>query len=316
MEFAAPGRPYQVASSDVCLVEMVDKLWLRTGNDAVVREFYDACKRATIHAMNLRPEYGDKQVIAMPTGDKDQEWVEGVPMLGLVSHIGGVHLAQLRMMKRMAEKIGDVEFAKQCDRWFAAGSKSMEEDLWANTHYLLYHEIKSGKKSPVLLGCVLDGDFISRFHGLPGVFRPDRARTTLETLAKANLDPKRCPFGMRVFANPDGSRPQGTFRYWGNAGGFSAEAMMVGMTYMYHGQKPAGEELIHRILDCVAVRNGYAWDFPLVWDIETGRHTYGSDYYQNMMLWSVPAAMADQDLSGPCQPGGLVHRLLKAAAKP
>jgi hypothetical protein len=34
-----------------------------------------------------------------------------------------------------------------------------------------------------------------------------------------------------------------------------------------------------------------------------------------MMLWSVPAAMAGQDLAGPCKPGGLVARILKAAAQ-
>ena len=61
-------------------------------------------------------------------------------------------------------------------------------------------------------------------------------------------------------------------------------------------------------------RTEYTWDFPLVWDIETGRRTYGSDYYQNMMLWSVPAVLAGQDLSGPCKPGGLVDRIVKAAA--
>ena len=73
------------------------------GNDAVLEEFYDAVKRATIHTMNLRPEYGEKQVIAMPTGDKDNEWVEDVPIYGLASHVGGIHLAQLRMLRRMAD---------------------------------------------------------------------------------------------------------------------------------------------------------------------------------------------------------------------
>ena len=41
----------QVSSSDVCLVEMIDKMWLRTGDDNVVKEFYDAAKRATIHSV-------------------------------------------------------------------------------------------------------------------------------------------------------------------------------------------------------------------------------------------------------------------------
>jgi hypothetical protein len=62
------------------------------------------------------------------------------------------------------------------------------------------------------------------------------------------------------------------------------------------------------------VRNGYTWDFPLVWEVDSGKRVYGSDYYQNMMLWSVPAVMAGTDLAGPCKPGGLVDRILKAAA--
>jgi uncharacterized protein (DUF608 family) len=314
-EFAKPVRPYQVASSDICMVELVDKMWLRTGDDRLVKEFYESCKRATIHAMNLRPDYGEKQVISMPTGDKDSEWVEFVPLQGLVSHVGGLHLAQLRMAKRMAEKLGDAAFAKQCDRWLEAGSKAMEEYLWAGTHYLLYHEFKSGKKSDVLMGCQLDGDWIARFHGLPGVFRPDRVKTTLATIAKANADPKLCPYGMRVFANADGSKAAGDFSYWGKAGTFSSEGFMLGMTYMYNGQQAFGEDVIRRTLDYVVVRNGYTWDFPLVWEVDSGHRIYGSDYYQNMMLWSVPAAMAGQDLSGPCKPGGLVERILKAAAQ-
>ena len=314
-EFAKPVRPYQVASSDICMVELVDKMWLRTGDDRLVKEFYDGCKRATIHAMNLRPDYGEKQVISMPTGDKDSEWVEFVPLHGLVSHVGGLHLAQLRMAKRMAEKLGDAEFAKQCDKWFEAGSKAMEEYLWAGTHYLLYHEFKSGKKSDVLMGCQLDGDWIARFHGLPGVFRPDRVKTTLATIAKANADPKLCPYGMRVFANADGSKATGDFSYWGKAGTFSSEGFMLGMTYIYNGQRAFGEDVIRRTMDYVVVRNGYTWDFPLVWEVDSGHRVYGSDYYQNMMLWSVPAVIAGQDLSGPCKPGGLVERILKAAAK-
>jgi uncharacterized protein (DUF608 family) len=312
-EFAKPVRPYQVASSDVCMLELVDKMWLRTGDDRVVKEFYDGCKRATIHAMNLRPDYGDAQVIAMPTGDKDPEWVEFVPLHGLVSHVGGLHLAQLRMAKRMAEKMGDAQFAKQCDAWFEAGSKALEKYLWAGTHYLLYHEFKSGKKSDVLMGCQLDGDWIARFHGLPGVFPADRARTTLDTIAKSNADPKLCPYGMRVFANADGSKAKGDFSYWGNAGTFAPEGFMLGMTYMQSGRQAFGEDILRRTMDYVVVRNGYTWDFPLVWEVDSGKRIYGSDYYQNMMLWSVPAVLAGQDLSGPCQPGGLVERILAAA---
>lgn len=311
-EFATPGRPYQLCSSDVCMVEMIDKLWLCSGDDGVLREFYDAAKRATIHTMNLRPEYGLRQVVAMPSGDKDSEWIEFVPLYGLVSHVGGLHLAQLRMVKRMADKMGDAEFAQQCDQWLAAGSDAMETDLWAGTHYLLYHELDSGKKSDVLMSCQLDGEWIARFHGLPGVFRPERVKTTLATMAKVSADPRLFPFGMKVFARADGAPLEGDFSYWRHTGTHAPSGFMLGMTYIYDGQREFGEDLVRRTVEYVFSR-GHAWDFPLVWDVVDGTRYYGSDYYQNMMLWSLPAVLANQDLSGPCRPGGLVHRILQAA---
>jgi hypothetical protein len=51
-------------------------------------------------------------------------------------------------------------------------------------------------------------------------------------------------------------------------------------------------------------------------DVDTGERTYGNDYYQDMMLWSLPAAIQRQDFSGPTRPGGLVDRILKAARRP
>ena len=316
-EFATPFRCFQVASSDVCMVEMVDKLWRRTGDDAVLREFYDAVKRATIHTMNLRPEYGEQQVIAMPSGDRDSEWVEFVPLAGLASHVGGVHLAQLRMMRRMAERVDDADFVKQCDQWFAAGAKALEEHLWTGKYYLFYNELESGKKSDIMMGCQLDGEWIARLHGLPGAFPPERVQTTLATVAKGNADPQQCPYGMRVFANADGSKIQGDFGgYLGkDASTYSAEGLMLGMTYLYNGQKDFGEDVIRRTLAYVMVHNGFTWDFPLSWQVDTGKRTYGSDYYQNMVLWSSPAALAGQDLTGPCKSGGLVDRIIKAAAE-
>ena len=48
-------------------------------------------------------------------------------------------------------------------------------------------------------------------------------------------------------------------------------------------------------------------------DADTGERTYGNDYYQDMMLWAMPSAVAGQDLHGPCAPGGVVDRVLQAA---
>jgi uncharacterized protein (DUF608 family) len=236
----------------------------------------------------------------------------GPPRSGRVSEIAKQR--RLKLASRtakllgMAETTGDAAFAQQCDQWFAAGSKAMEEHLRAGTHYRLYNEFKSGKKSDVVMGCQLDGEWTARFHGLPGVFPPDRVQATLATIAKANADPRQYPFGMRVFANADGSKLQGEFGCLGNnAGTCSAEGFMLGMTCLFHGHTAFGADLIRRTLACVMVDNGYTWDFPLSWQVDTGKRTHGSDYYQNMILWSVPAARASNCGSRPCNPSQEHH---------
>ena len=195
LDFAEPTRPYQVASSDICMIEILDKMWLCTGKDELLKEFYDGCKRATIHAMNLRPDYGDKQVVAMAAGDKDMEWVECVPLYGLDSHVGGIRLAHLRMIKRMAEKMGDGEFAKQCDAWIAAGMKTMEDYLWAGSYYLLYNEFKSGKKCDFVMGVPtrrrVDRAIPRRAGGFPAESRQNDARHDRQSKRRSQALPIR-----------------------------------------------------------------------------------------------------------------------------
>ena len=58
-------------------------------------------------------------------------------------------------------------------------------------------------------------------------------------------------------------------------------------------------------------KRGWVWDFPVAVD-PADHPRVGSDYYQNLMLWSLPAAIAGGDLAGPCRPGGLVDRILEA----
>ena len=89
---------------------------------------------------------------------------------------------------------------------------------------------------------------------------------------------------------------------------------MLAMTYIYHGQKDFGLELAKRCWDNITCQHGYTWDQPNFFqgDKDTGRRVFGNDYYQNMMLWSLPAALLGEDLSGPCKDGGLVDRIIQA----
>jgi uncharacterized protein (DUF608 family) len=319
-EMATPSPGFQTVTNGSCYVDMVDRLLLRTGRGDLLEEFYPSVKRNTIFTMGLRPEDGEDGIISAPTGNVDPynpqreegsmlEWWEAMNLYGMVAHIGGIHLAQLAMAERMAEKVGDTEFAQQCRAWREAGSRSMEEKMWAGTHYLLYNEPKTGRKSDLVFNCQLDGDWMAKFHGLPGVFRADRAKVTLDTVRRLNAALTK--FGAADVATPAGEIAEGVG--YGAVTFVVPEIDILGCTYMYAGQKEFGLELVWR---CQAALNqawGCTWDQPNVLRGDSGQKILGQHLVQNMLLWIVPAAVQGKDLAGFCAPGGLVDGMIAAA---
>ncbi len=314
-EMALPNRGYQTTTNGISYIDMVDKYWRRTGNDAVLKEFYPSIKQNTIYTVDLNP--GPDGVISMPKGNIDPatgghatEWVEGEKWYGMTVHVGGLHLAQLKIAERMAEKAGDQEFAAQCRTWFRQGSDSMENQMWAGEYYLAYFEPATGKRSEHIFSCQLDGDWTTRFHGLPPVFRPDRAKATLRTIKEKNA--QLSPYGTVFFANPDGTpwkeAGYGPYTY------FVSEQLMLAMTYIYAGETDFGLEQARLCLSNL-IEKGYTWNQPCIIQAATGERISGYDYYQNMMLWALPAALEKADLQGPCAPGGLVARVIEAGSK-
>ena len=309
-EMAMPSKGYgkkpQTTLDGPCYVDMINRLWLRTGERSILDEFYASMKKNTIFTMNLRPEAGPAGIVSMPTGNNGQDWIESCDLLGIVSHIGGVHLANLRMAERMAQEVGDAEFARQCKEWFRQGSQVLEDKTWTGQCYLLYSEEETGKKSDVIMGCQLDGEWMVKFHGLESVFRPDRVRTTLATLKETNI----YEYGATVFR----IRKEGDFLpgYWGEAGVHVPSSIMLAATYLYYGERDIGLDLAHRTLRGLVVERRASWDSVLLFRGDNAAFLWGADYYQNLMLWCLPAAVAGTDLTGPCRPGGLVDRINKA----
>jgi uncharacterized protein (DUF608 family) len=311
-EMATPTRGYQTTSNGICYADMVDKYWLRTGDDEFLKEFYPSVKKNMIYTAELNP--GPDGIISMPAGNIDPankqhatEWVEGEGWDGMTSHVGGLHLAQLRIVQRMAERMNDRSFAEQCRTWLEQGSRSLENKLWAGKYYLAYEDPQTGKRSDCVFSCQLDGDWIVLFHGLPQVFQQDRARTALSTIKEKNA--RLSPYGTVFFANPDGTPWEaagyGAYTY------FVSEQLMLAMTYIYAGEVDFGIEQARRCIHNL-LQKGYTWNQPCIVQAATGERISGYDYYQNMMLWSLPAAIGDTHLGVPCASGGLVDRVIAA----
>lgn len=314
-EMAIPSPGYQTTLNGACYVDMVDRYWQRTGDDELVKEFYPSVKKNTIYTMNLRS--GPDGIVSVPEGNRNPtqptsepgaglEWFENLKWFGMTPHVGGIHLAQVRMAKRMAEKVGDKAFVEQCQQWLKQGSESMENGLWTGQYYLAYYEPDSGKKSDLVFAYQLDGDWMCFYHGLPGVFRQDRAKITLETIKRLNVS--LTSFGVASFARPEGGQ-----HAWNDFYGLTTtQIVMLAGLYMYKGASDLGLELVRRCMHNVVIRLRKTWDIPVHLRPDTGEVTYGADYYQNLVLWSLPAALEGKDIAAFCASGGLIDRMLRA----
>lgn len=316
IDVANPTRGYQFATNGISLAAMVDRYFLCYGRDDkdFVREFHPQIKQNMIYTVNLRPAYpiGDR-IIAMPTGNEGTEWFEAPEpgWRGMTAHVGGLHLAQLRIAERLATAAGDHEFAKQCAEWIKAGAESMEAKLWAGTYYLNFYEPETKTRSDLVFGYQLDGEWVTDHHGLPSALPEPRVKTVLETIKRFNVALSR--YGAVNYTTPDG-KPAGVGGY-GTYSFFPPEALMLAMTYAYNGQRAFGLELARKVWHNIVCLQGYTWDMPNIMrgDSDTGERTFGNDYYQDMMLWSLPAAVEGKDFGAPARAGGLVDRIRRAA---
>ena len=273
-DFVTPSYEWQISLNSTAYVDLVDRLWQRTGDDAVLREFYDSVKKSNTMTMNLRQ--GPAGVISMPEGNKGMEWFELGEWAGMCTHLGGLHLAQLRMMERMARHMGDEAYVQQCQAWFENGTRAMEEEMWAGTYYLNYYEKETGKKSDDVMSCQLDGEWAARFHGLPGVFRNDRVKTTLQTIKRCNIHitPQ---VGAATFARPDGTPldPKTKVAAYGSYAIVPPEVLVLAMNYILNGEKEFGLDLARRHWENLVCRQRLAWDLPNVVRGDTERAPSG-----------------------------------------
>ena len=319
-EMAMPTPGYQTTTNGPCYVDMIDRYVQRTNDRVALKEFYESAKRNTIYTMKLHELDGGDGIISVPQGNVDPqnpslmpgyhlEWFESVLWFGMTSHVGGIHLANLKMMQRMASEVGDTEFSLQCRSWFEQGSHSMENKMWAGSYYLTYKDEKLGKKSSDVFAYQLDGEWMARFHGVSGIFRTERMKTSLDSIKKACIDPWK--YGAVNLARPDGSLAENV-GYGPNAF-FVPEVYMLAMTYMYLGERAFGLELARRCVFSLNIHNLLTWNQPNLLRADNGDVLFGSHYVQNMMLWAIPAALESKDISSFCAEGGLVDRILKAA---
>ena len=327
-EVASPSLyEYQKDQNGTVYASIVDRIWRYTGDDAVLSEFYESVKKATIYTalLNTGP-YG----LLSTSGANFFE----VPWPGLVTYVAGMRLAAFRIVQRMAEHMKDEAFADECRQWIAQGSRAVEELLWNGDSYLLYsttpdmvaelaetHGVPGLMKSQsatqeaqgaagrcdYVLANQLNGEWLCRFHGVPGVFPEERVRKALETIKRLNV--AYSVNGVINVLDTDGN-PVEMYRA---SSYFPSELYILAATYPYHGEREVGLEIVRECLRNIVLEQRYTWSMPNSINVTTGTVDYGKDYYQSLMLWALPMAMEVGSAADAAKPGGLVDSILRAA---
>ena len=312
IDMTEPTRGYQTGQNGSWYVGLVARHWMRTGDDGFLREFYPSLKKATVFTFNVNPDrpYG---LISLPESDL-QEGYESVPFGGMSSHVATLRLYHLKMMLKIAERVGDSAFADQCRHWFEQAARLMEEHLWTGSYYLHAKDYVTGKVKDVLMGYQLDGEAMSCHDGIAeGVFPPERVETTLATLREK----AESRWGVRVWSDPQGGPVEGEALdtgYWSPHGVHAPGSLMAAMAHMYRGDREHGLDLSRRVMETLVCRQRLAWDIPILYRADTGEGIWGNDYAQMMMVWALPAAVAGKDLASyAAATDGLIDRILRAA---
>jgi hypothetical protein len=80
-------------------------------------------------------------------------------------------------------------------------------------------------------------------------------------------------------------------------------------TLIYEGRREDGLEIARRMMDAIVRANRAGWELPNILDAE-GKILHGDDFYQMMILWSLPLALRGQGIREASIPGNLVSRIL------
>jgi uncharacterized protein (DUF608 family) len=77
---------------------------------------------------------------------------------------------------------------------------------------------------------------------------------------------------------------------------FTGEAILVAATLLWEGASDDGLDLAESVMHNLVIRQGRAWDPPNEINPDSGKPTFGTDFYQMMVLWFLPLALDKQTL--------------------
>ena len=305
--FSQPEYTWQMSLNGSCYIMMIDRLWVLTGDDKVLEEFYDSIKSCHKFMSTL----AKNGWLCIPD-EGGSEWFEFSKFYGYTSHVGGIHLSQLLIVERIARKMGDDVFAEQCRREYEEAKDLLNDKLWIGTHYLTWLDEETGRKNDDVMAYQLDSVFINAQAGISErMCENDRIKTVIDTIFNANVKLGN-GYGALNYAQAGGKYMADETDGYGQYAIFAQNTIVLAMTCMYCGEYDLGLSLAETTWRNLIINQGLGWDMTHIVHAQDGHKLFGTDYNQMSVIWSLLAAIEGTDVSGPAREGHIVAEILKS----
>jgi len=257
----------------------MDYLWF--GGQAHLEGMYEAAKRATQFAMTLDT---DGDCLPNCNGIYDTAW-DTWPVRGTAVYVAQFTLVALRAAQKMAEAMGDEEFASQCREWGDTAVRNFEEQLWTGEYYALYRDAKLDDFSSTCFIGQLYGQLLGHLLGLGEILPGERATAAIKAIQRLNV--ADTDLGATTGVKPDGSRDVTSTRNAQSHCVTPTEIVEYAAVCLYHGLPDVGFAVIEKFWKFLVEQARDPWRSLLLFDPDTGENFYGKHYTDNLNVWTV-----------------------------
>jgi len=257
----------------------MDYLWF--GGKAHLERMYESAKRAVQFAMTLDT---DGDCIVNCNGIYDTAW-DTWPVCGTAVYVAQFWLVALRAAQKMAELMGDGEFAAECRQWADTAIANFERQLWTGEYYALYRDNKLGDFSSTCFIGQLYGQLLGYLLGLGEILSGDRVTVALKTIEKLNV--ADTPFGGTTGVKPDGRRDLSSTINAQSHCVAPTEIFDYAAVCLYHGLPEVGLGVVEETWKFLEEDARDPWQSLLLLDADTGENFYGKHYIDNLNVWMI-----------------------------
>ncbi len=257
----------------------LDYLWI--GGKPYLEQHYDSVKQAIKFTMTLDT---DGDCLVNCDGIYDSAW-DTWPVFGTSVYVAQFWLVALRAGEKIAQAMGDVEFAEECRQWGDTAVSNFEEQLWTGDYYALYRDSKLGDYSSSCFLGQFHGQMLGHLLGMGDILPPERVVRGLETINRLNVADS--PYGATTGVKPDGRRDISSTTNAQSCCITPTELYPYTAICLYSGLNEIGLAASEKIWNFIERKKRDPWRSLLMFEPDTGENFYGAHYIDNLNVWSI-----------------------------